>query len=520
MAAYGMTAQDRYESLRDERNPYLDRARQASRLTLPALIPEEGDNAATQLDQNFQSIGARGVNHLAAKLLLALMPPGRSFFRLDIDEYVEEALAGEAGASFAEAKSEFEEALVRIEKTAMAKLEQSGARATITEVLKHLLVGGNALLQVRKNGKLKMHPLSAYVVKRDKEGLVLDIVVKETTARTALPEAIREMLDDAEVDVPLEDDSGRDDVDIYTRITRKEKKWEIYQEVAEKTIPGTEGTYPLDKTPWIPLRFTKIDGEDYGRGFVEDYIGDIRSAEGLNKAVVMFAAASSKIVFFLQDQGYITRTQLAEAESGDVLDGDADAVSVLQLEKFPDFRTADAVLQRVEGRLEQVFLLFSGVQRDAERVTAQEIRAMIEELEQALGGVYSGLAEEMQAPLARVLLHQLQKNDEIPPLPEESVQTKIITGVDALGRTSDLRRLDAFIVGLAETFGPEAINQRVNLAEYAARRANALSLDISGLVKSDEQVQQEREAAMQEQIATEVAPEAARAELQNQQGVS
>lgn len=509
-----MLAQERYDSLKAERQPYMMRARAASKLTLPSLLPEEGDNASTELHQNFQSLGSRGINHLAAKLLLALFPAGRSFFRLTMDEYVADALAGKTGSEFDDAKAEFDTALGRIERTVMTRLEQTGARSTLNESLKHLLVAGNALLQVLPDGRMKLHPLSAYVVKRDKSGTVIEIVVKETVAKMSLPKAAQALIE-SNKDVDPSDDSGEDNIEIYTRVTRTETRWDVWQEVQGTKIPDTEGTYPLKKTPWIPLRFIKVDGEDYGRGFAEQYIGDLRSAEALNKAVVMFAAAASKILVFVDENGYVTAKQVSNAESGDVLRGRSDMVSVFQLDKQADFGVADTLLQRIEGRLEQAFLLFSGVQRDAERVTAEEIRAMINELEQGLGGVYSVLAQELQTPLVSVLMHQMQKNKELPRLPDDAVKPEITTGVEALGRHSDAQRLDRLMADLGALFGPEAVAREINIGSYITRKGNALSLDIEGLVKSDEQKQQEAQAAQQAKITEQVAPEAAKQSLQN-----
>ena len=51
-------------------------------------------------------------------------------------------------------------------------------------------------------------------------------------------------------------------------------------------IPKSQGSFPIDKSPYIPLRFNRVDGEDYGRGYVEEYYGDLKSLEGLTRAIV------------------------------------------------------------------------------------------------------------------------------------------------------------------------------------------------------------------------------------------
>jgi hypothetical protein len=506
-----VTAEARYTRLSSERNLYLERARSAAQLTLPNLIPAEGDNASSEQYQAFQSIGARGVNHLSAKLMLALFPPGHAFFRLSMEDYVLDELISEAGAGYEDARGEFEAAFGRMERSVLTRMEHRGHRATLVEVLKHLLVGGNALLQIFDDSGMRMHPLSAYCVKRDKAGSVVEIVVKETVARVALPEEARQIVEETEPEEGMKQDGPtRDDIDIFTRIYREGNRYLVYQEVRGRTIPGTDGSYMLGKCPWIPLRLIKADGEDYGRGYVEQYIGDLRSLEALAKAIVLFTAAAAKILIFVDDNGRVTIKMVEEAESGDILPGKSTDLSVFQLEKFADFRVAKETLDDIRGRLEEAFLLFSGVRRDAERVTAEEIRAVVQELEQTLGGVYSILGQELQSPLATVLIGNMMRAGDIPKLPEEAVKTEIITGVDALGRTADLRKLDMFVAGIAELFGPEAVQTYLRPEAYMKRRATALGLDHEGLVKSPEEIQQEREAAQAQSMAEKVGPEAMR----------
>ena len=68
-------AAKRYVQLQAERDPFLDRARDAAELTIPYIMPPEGHTGSTIYKTPFQGIGARGVNNLASKLLLSLLPP-------------------------------------------------------------------------------------------------------------------------------------------------------------------------------------------------------------------------------------------------------------------------------------------------------------------------------------------------------------------------------------------------------------------------------------------------------------
>jgi len=58
------TAEQLYSKLEGNRHSYLERARQAARLTLPYILPDEGFGASSRLNTPFQSIGSKGTNNI------------------------------------------------------------------------------------------------------------------------------------------------------------------------------------------------------------------------------------------------------------------------------------------------------------------------------------------------------------------------------------------------------------------------------------------------------------------------
>lgn len=485
------TAGGRYNALISFREPFLQRAREAAKLTIPSILPPANHSPTSKLPTPFQGLGARGVNNLASKLLLALMPPNSPFFRLTVDDYTLEQMTQQEGM-----RAEVEEALGKIERAVMYDIESQAIRVSTGEGLKQLLVAGNVLLYLAPEGGMKVYRLDRYVVRRDPMGNVLEIIVQDVVSPEALPQDFLAKLKDAP------QLTKEKTLELYTRIYRDGNQWRIYQEVKGGIVPGTEGTYPLEKSPWLALRFTKIDGEDYGRGYVEEYYGDLRSLEALTQAIVEGSAAAAKVLFFVHPNGVTEQRTLTEAPNGAVRTGDAKDVSVLQMEKFADFRIAFETIEAISQRLSFAFLLNTAVQRGGERVTAEEIRYMAGELEDALGGVYSLLSQEFQFPLVQRLILQLEKRKKIPALPKDTIRPAITTGLEALGRGHDLNKLDAFIQGVNQTFGPEVVARYLNVGDYMTRRGTALGLDMKGLVRSEEEVQaMQQQEAQEEQMA-------------------
>jgi hypothetical protein len=236
---------------------------------------------------------------------------------------------------------------------------------------------------------------------------------------------------------------------------------------------------------------------------VEEYLGDLKSLEGLQQAIVEGAAAAAKILFLVNPNGVTDMKDLAEAENGAFREGMEQDVSVLQLQKYNDFRVAKDTADGIESRLSYAFLLNSAVQRGGERVTAEEIRYVANELESALGGIYSILSQELQLPLIRRLIYQMEKQKRLPVLPAKAVKPVIVTGLEALGRGNDLDKLDRFIAPIAQN--PEGA-ARINWGDYYTRRGTALGIDMKGLIKSEDQIaaeqQQAQQVAMMQQAMT------------------
>jgi len=480
----------KYTKYLTDRDNYLRRGREASLFTIPTLLPQEGFESSSEITTPFQSIGAEGVNNLSSKLLMSLLPPNAPFFRLVVDN-------SELEAMLAEKRSEAEKGLAKIERLVMQEIEVRGLRVPVAEALKQLIVTGNVLLYLPPKEQIRVFRLDRYVVKRDSMGNVLEIITKESLSPLSLPERAKDLIADPDTDTPTKNH------DLYTCIKWTGRNWMVHQEINGGIVPGSEGSFPKNKCPYLALRFTSMDGEDYGRGYVEEYLGDLKSLESLTQSIVEGSAAAAKVLFLVRPNGTTRVKTLAESPNGAIVTGDDNDVSSLQLGKSQDFNVAQQTIQMLQTRLSRVFLMNSSIRRDAERVTAQEIRIAHQELEIALGGVYAVLSQEFQLPLVELLMSKMQKENKIPKLPEEGLKPLIVTGVEALGRGEDMNKLGIFMQQLSP-LGPEVLKE-INVDDYIIRLAGSLGIDTEGLVKSPEEKKLEAEEleAQQAQMANQ-----------------
>ena len=163
------SAKQRYNDMIEYREHYLNRGRECSELTLPAILPEDGVNHTSDLYTPYQSVGARGVNNLASKLLLLLLPPNQPFFRLNVDGKTKEEMDLEP-----QIKTEIEKSLAKIEREVMSEIEALAIRVPVFEALKHLVITGNTLVYMPKKNTMRVFPLSQYTCRRDRKSTRLN----------------------------------------------------------------------------------------------------------------------------------------------------------------------------------------------------------------------------------------------------------------------------------------------------------------------------------------------------------
>ena len=481
-----MHARSRYDHLTSYRNHFLNIAVECSELTLPYLIQrDELRSSHKNLRQPWQSVGSKAVVTLASKLMLALLPPQTAFFKLQMDD-------SKIGTELpSEIRSELDLSFAKMERMVMDSIAASGDRVAVHQAIKHLVVGGNALLYMGKEG-IKHYPLNRYVVERDGNGNVIEIVTKELINKMLLPQEFQELKAKESVSMG----SNTNDVEIYTHVKLDNNRWVWHQEAFDKVIPNTDGKSPKDANPWLVLRFNSVDGENYGRGRVEEFLGDFKSLNALSQAMVEGSASAAKVVFVVSPSSMTKPQTIAQAGNGAIVQGRPEDIGVIQVGKTADFSTALSMMQTLERRLLEAFLVLNV--RQSERTTAEEVRLTQLELEQQLGGLFSLLTVEFLVPYLNRKLLVLSRAGQLPKYPKDLVKPTIVAGINALGRGQDRESLTAFITTIAQTLGPEAMMKFINADEAIKRLAAAQGIDVLNLVKSMEDQQAEAQAQQQQ----------------------
>lgn len=487
-------AAETYERLCSDRENYLHRAREVASLTIPFLIPEEGSESSTNFPTPYQGTGAEGINNLSSKLILALFPPSSPFFRLVVDPATVRELGEEQGEDPDEIVQDVEEDVSVIEREIQAEIESRSLRPALFECFRHLLIAGNVLL--RWDGpELRVFSLPQYVVKRDGSGKILWVITKEIVDRAGLPEGVGT---DATADPHTKG------VTLYTAAQyMPDGNYRLWQEVGSSVFD--KDTVEAEDLPYIIPRMFALVGESYGRGLGEHYLGDLISLESLSRSIVLSAAAASHIVWLVNPNGFTKPSDLQKAVTGAFIPGNPADVQALRLDKNADLTVAASTLERIEKKLHRVFLLNTAAQRQGERVTATEINFLAQELEGALGGVYSLMNDQLQLPIVTRIMADMDRDGKLPDFPDGVLKAKVVTGLEGLGRNQQLERLRTFFGVAGEILGPQVLQQKIDADGTLSRIAADVGIDLKGITKSDEQQQQEAQAAQQAELQSQTA---------------
>jgi len=481
------TLKARFNELNSDKTMAITRAEKLAAMVMPRIFTEDTQDEA-RLEQPWCNVPQEGVATLSAKILMTLLPPNTAYWNLLISEPQAQQQIEIEGK-----KAEADDLLNKISDAMLLELNKTKIRALVVRLLRLLLVTGNGLLALFREGE-RVYNLKQYVVVRDPAGTVTEVItLDKISPKTLPPEHFSKLADNAR---------ESKHVHLYTRaVLNDSREWILSQEC--EGIELNTKTLPFDSNPFVVLTWSLIEGEHYGRAFVEDYLGDINTANTLSKATDEAAALMARYLLLKRPGSVLNSKALAEATNGAVLSGNPGDLEVLQAGKQADLSVTVGRLKDVERRLQVAFRSTAGITRDAERVTAEEIRRMAQDLEENLAEPYTLLGQELQGPIAREMYKRatialgLQDFSTL-------VDIRVVTGMEGLARGHDIAKLDQLVMRMQSN--PE-LSQHVNKEELVKRYVTGLGIQAKNLLITAEQLaQQAQQAQMNELLSKAASP--------------
>lgn len=468
------------------------KAEDFARFTVASLMvdPLNKTAQAETVEYDFQSAGALLTNNLTAKLAMALFPPGRPSFQLELDDTLK-AAAQAAGV----ADSVMHARTAELERQATRKLFQNATLSKLHRVLRLLIVTGNALLfRDSDRGRTMVWTMQSYTVRRTSTGEPSCVVLRQQMPFSELPLAIQNDARDKRV---RSVDSGR--IDLYTVIEWKEvaqgrRRAEVWHELDDKRV-GPESSYPEHLCPYIPCAWTVPDGEHYGRGHVEEYSGDFARLSMLSEALGLYELEALNVLNLVDEAAGGVVDDYKDAQVGDFVPGKTGAVTSYERGDYNKIAQANNSVENIVLRLNRAFM-YTGQQRNAERVTVEEIKTIAEEAENLLGGIYSLLAENLQAPLAYLTMAEAATGNGnlLLGIATKTYRPTIVTGIPALTRnveTQNLLRATQEAAAIVPALGQ--LSPRFDTEKVVERIFANNSVDLETISKDPDQLAAEAE---------------------------
>lgn len=503
----GMKAEAFYDSLTGRRQAVEDMARKMAELTLPFAFPPLGYIEGDDLPGNNQSIGAQCVNTLSSKLADVAFPVGHPCLRLVPDETdIQEAINQDP-----EEWGNVVLALTRLALTHTTAFSTIGMRSGYIEYIRQLLVAGNCMWKHLKWRSPTWHRMDSYVVQRSQTGLQLAIVQKTCVAVAGLDKDTKAFIlekmqegGDTKPDTPGAN-QWQQEVDVYcaqmyippeSGDDETEGSFRYWEEYKGTYIPGTgvETDYdaPVMHAGWL----IKSAGRNWSPSYCEMYRGDLYTVEAAASGGNDITAAAALSLMFHKPGSQSSIKQVREARNLSILPGNAEDLTMFRAEKGGDAQVVGNNEERAARRLSAAFCMQSSIQRSGERVTAEEIQRLGQELDKALGGLYTNISDGNQKPIIMrgVVLHE-ERNPKLR-LPPGKVTVEVVTGLDQTGDSLEASNLVDWGSVISKMWGPEGVKQ-VNVNDFAKRYATLKGIKPDGLVLTAAQVGQNTQAQQQ-----------------------
>lgn len=494
----------RWHQLDSRRKGMLRRYEGYASVTIPKIcLPDYVNEFDSSIQGDWTSVGAQAVNHLTNKIAISLFRPGAPFFRLDPNDKLQKWMKENNVTDDA-----LRTALVAGEQKALMILDQRAIRPKLNEIIRNLIVVGNVALDLTDDLSPRVIGIKEYAVKRSITGRLIEVLIREKVLWNEL-EA------DAQPFVPNK--QAADNEDTYIEHIRWYKwsagdKWDLSVWVDNTRLPASfDQSYNEDTFPVRVLTWDLADKFNYGTGLVEDMAGDFSALSTMTESEIKAAILASEFRWLADPSGIGDVNDVKNSSNGDVIPGKKDDLQIISLIGQTNVEFISQSADKVIKRIGTAFLLNSAVTRDAERVTAEEIRLQAQELETSLGGVYSRLAIDLQLPIAIWLLKQIKVS-----LKNANLTPTIVTGLAALSRNAEASQLQQFLGSVAQiaTYPPEIL-ARLQLTAVIGTLAAAQGIDPNKYVKPEAQVQQEQQqaqnAATQQQATVDASKAGAQA---------
>lgn len=482
-------------------------------LNLEAVKPEEGSS----------DLPNSAIENFTAKLQKTLFPDNRAFFAFNAPE---EAKV-QSGADKTDINRNLESAVNAI----MTLLKDKKLYSILPKVFENATVIGNALVFMgyKKSDPIQFISPADFVWRRTASGTVKELIIREVIAL--------EDIVDKELRRVLENDIGYDmaqyktetnnlstqprSIQKYTYVYFEDNGTQVISEYVGKFKVGKEIRRSAKEPLFLPIAPDLPLKAQYGVGKVKGAVSSILQIRSASKTWARHNSLISDLkIGVAPSASNAIKAMAKQRTSNHVVLNDPKDMQLMPWGNV-NMSSVEMSYENAKQDLSRIFLMQQGVTRQAERVTAEEIRRNAEELNAANSNLISAYESQLQGPLVQYALYHLDiENEEGDSIKDalEDLDVKLLTGTEAIGRVSQSDNVTTMLQEATLLGGvPEHIARHMKINNILNILAQGRGLPSDEIVKSKQELQAEQEAA-QEQQAQLMAQEQTTKALAGNQG--
>lgn len=381
-----------------------------------------------------------------------------------------------------------------------------------------LTVTANGMLFMghKKEDKAVFISPANFVVRRTQSGDEREAIIREVIALTDLSPELQTVVKE-HYKMPEEAFSNKKveqpelhTIQKFTYVEFCEDGSCKYTEYVENIRVGDTKTVPKEEPRFIIIAPNRPEGANYGVGIVQQCLPSILQAYGGHKAVANVNALIGEAKYYTRPNmvGGIRQAQ-AGGSGKYIVVNNPDDIGMLPMTNI-NIAPSELAISMAREEIAKTFIMTGDAVRDAERVTAFEIRKMADDITSVHDNWLADIAEQLQEKLVQYATYHMDLlNSQGVPVKDDllKMQVKIITGSDAIDKVSESDNLLTAIqeFGVFTTINPEdkSIFKRDKIASTMLK---ARGVPSSEYIKSRDELAAEAEAAQkanERQMATE-----------------
>lgn len=463
------------------------------------------DLEAVQPDEGSSDLPNSAIENFNAKLQKTLFPDNRAFFAFNAPE---EAKI-QSGADKTEINRNLETAISAI----MTLLRDKGIYSILPKIFENGTVIGNGLvfLGYKKEDMAQFISPADFVWRRTASGIVKEIIVREVIALEDITDKkLREVLEN-EIGYDLERYKTETNnlstlprsIQKYTYIYLEENGTQVISQYVGKFKVGKEIRRSNKEPIFLPLCPELPLKAQYGIGKVKGAVSSILQIRSASKTWARHNSLISDLkIGVAPSAANAIKAMAKQRTSNHVVLNDAKDMQLMPWGNV-NMSSVEMSYENAKQDLSRIFLMQQGVTRQAERVTAEEIRRNAEELNAAHSNLISAYEIQLQEPLVRYALYHLDiENDAGDKIKDalEDLDVKLLTGTEAIGRVSQSDNVTTMLQEASLLGGvPEPILRHLKVNNILNILSQGRGLPTDEVVKSKKELQAEQEAAQEAQ---------------------